>query len=543
MHAPNPAALTLPDVLTELDLLPPLPDASLLLSQPSGSAAQFDFNQSRIGRDEDITLQGMSQLDPYSSIEQGRADDAELQLEDDEDLILDLGDDPGPADEDTSMHIGRHEAQTRPVEDDLISEMSKIHDDNMLELDLGDDNATRNHEEDDFNLGGGDDFDMGVGDVFNMDTEVQGDRAASVPPQTPGLERDSQSPLSSIRSSVERDLENHNQRNLDSTIFEPEEEEESQHLTHRAKKRKVLQPDADTVLHSKQIKQQQDDRSRILKPVSFLPRDPVILTLMHMQRSGGFVSSILGDGRGKGWAPELKGILSLEVVRRVGELKRKRDSGIEDVDEEAVTSPKSGKLPRLEIAKDEELGFGDTGVDLGGDVTIGAHSDMIDLPADDGFIRQDDDKGLAQKPQEDDDEENDLSPVPDNFDDTVAPLIHPADSGPVSVGTKHAVHLLRERFGSSATDSPAQLKKASILFQELLPEARTTKADATKMFFETLVLATKDAVKVEQQEGVLGGPIRIRGKRGLWGDWAEREAGGEIASQEVPVESAAGPSA
>ena len=43
------------------------------------------------------------------------------------------------------------------------------------------------------------------------------------------------------------------------------------------------------------------------------------------------------------------------------------------------------------------------------------------------------------------------------------------------------------------------------------------------------VLATKDAIKVEQPEGTLGGPIRVRGKRGLWGDWAEREAGGEIA--------------
>jgi len=52
------------------------------------------------------------------------------------------------------------------------------------------------------------------------------------------------------------------------------------------------------------------------------------------------------------------------------------------------------------------------------------------------------------------------------------------------------------------------------------------------MFFECLVLATKDAIKVEQAEGTLGGPIRVRGKRGLWGDWAEREAGGEMASQQ-----------
>ena len=51
------------------------------------------------------------------------------------------------------------------------------------------------------------------------------------------------------------------------------------------------------------------------------------------------------------------------------------------------------------------------------------------------------------------------------------------------------------------------------------------------MFFELLVLGTKDAVKVEQEGGELGLPIRVRGKRGLWGDWAAREAGGEIAGQ------------
>jgi cohesin complex subunit SCC1 len=104
----------------------------------------------------------------------------------------------------------------------------------------------------------------------------------------------------------------------------------------------------------------------------------------------------------------------------------------------------------------------------------------------------------------------------------------------VSLGTKHAVHLLRDRFGAEAADSPDKRKKASVLFQDLLPEATTSKADATKMFFEVLVLATKDAVKVEQQEGLLGGPIRVRGKRGLWGAWAEREAGGEIEEEVAP---------
>ena len=56
--------------------------------------------------------------------------------------------------------------------------------------------------------------------------------------------------------------------------------------------------------------------------------------------------------------------------------------------------------------------------------------------------------------------------------------------------------------------------------------------DATKMFFEVLVLATKDAIKVEQPQSDLGGAIRLRARRGLWGSWAEEKAGGEIATQQ-----------
>jgi cohesin complex subunit SCC1 len=71
----------------------------------------------------------------------------------------------------------------------------------------------------------------------------------------------------------------------------------------------------------------------------------------------------------------------------------------------------------------------------------------------------------------------------------------------------------------------------------MLPEATTSKADATKMFFEILVLATKDAIKVEQPVDELGGPLRIRSKRGLWGSWAETGASGELASQSAPAAS------
>ncbi|KAI9843825.1 MAG: sister chromatid cohesion protein 1 [Sclerophora amabilis] len=543
INASNSAALTLPDAITELDLLPPIPDASLLLTNPS-AAPDLDLDRERPGRNEDITLMDWGSPRLQSSIEVGRNFEEGAQLEDDV-LDLDIGDDPmdGIGDE-TSVHMGREAPAARGVEDDIIS--GGFLEGGDLDTTLNEDAARKdglasplqNLADEPLNFVGDDDMDFDVGRDVSLHIEDQPAAAAPVAAPTPGrLERESQSPLSSIRSSEERNLEQDYRRNLDSTIFEPdhEEEEESLHQPQRAKRRKILQPDSDTVLHNQELKEQQLDRSKILKPASFLPRDPMLLTLMSMQRNGGFVSSILGEGRGKGWAPELRGILSLEVVRKSGELKRKRDQGIVDTDGEHGSAANGGKQPRLELeGLDEDLELPAGGPVLEPDTTIGGDGEIIDLPADDGMRPPSDDGPLRQNEGQldfEEDGEAGNSPAQENFDETLAPLVHPADSGPVSLGTKHAVHLLRDRFGSSpASGTPSQQKKAgTVVFQDLLPEATTSKADATKMFFEVLVLATKDAVKVEQADGALGGPIRVRGKRGLWGSWAETEAGGEIA--------------
>jgi len=128
----------------------------------------------------------------------------------------------------------------------------------------------------------------------------------------------------------------------------------------------------------------------------------------------------------------------------------------------------------------------------------------------------------------------------DTFDDTTMPLVHPADSGPISLGTQHAVHLLRERLGDAGGSQPSSPAKKSVLLQNLVPEGRTSREDATKMFFEVLVLATKDAIKVDQGDQAIGLPLRIRAKRGLWGSWAESSPGDDpaamTASQQVEVQ-------
>ena len=527
IHMPSRDALMLPDVLTEGDNLemPPLPDASFLLSQMDDDS---HFNRKRRAGSRDINLQedipGSQFLQSSIENRNGFDDDDVLAMDpDDIDLGLDFGEDLDDtmmnSKNNRSVEIGRDAPTGRPIEDDLLSEQdipipSKFNlpedRDVSASLDFGGDDAVRMVDDD------------GDIDMFNIGDDV------SALPAGPTIDRAriATSPLSDIDDDVAQEVEAEHLRNFNSTVYEPEDETEQsvfRNPAQRARKQKLLQADSQTTLSNNQIKEQQANRDKITQAPSFLPRNPELLALLEMQRNGGFVSNIMGEGRSSGWAPELRGMLSLAAVKKTGELKRKRDSGIADMDSDAEEGPR--KSPRLELGDGEEeshLLLGNAGLEQD-ETAVAADGTILDMAGDDGFMMN----------QEDEERNPSIvnSPGP-NFDETTAPLVHPAESGPVSLGTKHAVHLLRDRFGAEAADSPEKRKKASVLFQDLLPEATTSKADATKMFFEILVLATKDAVKIEQQEAHLGGPIRVRGKRGLWGAWAEREAGGEIEEEE-----------
>lgn len=548
--------LMMPDAVAEGDdlenlAMPPMPDASFFLAQLEDE--NVSLNRKNRAGSRDINLQedyGSSQFLQNSIDPKNREE--ELGLDEEMDLDLDLGDDIIETGRggDRSMEMGRDAPADRPVEDDIFSEIGINVPANDKDTILGDDrsesgrasmandDAALHIVDEDGDIGmGGDDFQFGIGDAPNvsmLDAPAPDPRA-----------RISESPLSNIDENRVAEIDAEVPQNQESLNFEPEEEEETETIVLqpaiRARHRKAIPTDNETQISHQVIKNQQNDRSKILQPQTFLPRDPNLLALMEMQRNGSFVSSVLGSARDMAWAPELRGMLSLDAVRRTGELKRKRDSGVADMSGDEHIN----KTPRLEIAEEEDDVFA-----AGGDALL--EGDETVVPQDSTIRSLAGSEGLAPLPLEDE-EQPQIQPdeedegfgagSPDvNFDDATAPLVHPADSGPVSLGTKHAVHLLRDRFGPEAADSPNKRKQASVLFQDLLPEATTSKADATKMFFEVLVLATKDAVKVEQKEGELGAAIRVRGKRGLWGDWAEREAGGEIEvhSQEMagsnPVE-------
>ncbi len=546
-------ALLLPDVLTEGDNLemPPLPDASFLFSQLEDEDTLNTPRKRRAGS-RDINLEETLNQSQYLQATPNKGfNDEDIVLEDDLGLELDFGEDL-----DMSVEVGRDAPAARELGDDIgdtnLDIFGKKNDDTTLlgrndrrgsvqVSVLGDDDGFR------LNLDEDGDIAMGLGDdtlTFpHEDTTLLGNNNNAV---NPTRQRISESPLSDIDPELTARMDDFSLLAADQSAFNPGEELNEESVfrapAQRARKLKLLKPDGETMISSSVIKAQQQDRSKILQKESFLPRNPITFALQEMSRSGGFVDEVLNDARSFTWAPELRGLLSLDAI--VSANKRKRDSGVSDLgtDQEDAHHNKS---PRLQL----DLNFGEH-TDEYGNVTVTeafgrnaidevpADGTIIELPAHEeaeGFQLQfDEDDTNVSRPEsrgrsvEVEGEMGGEGDVTNGFDTTTAPLVHPADSGPVSLGTKHAVHMLRERFGTEAEHDNQARKKASVIFQDLLPEERTSKADATKMFFEILVLATKDAVKVEQKDKEIGSSIRVRGKRGLWGAWAEREAGGEL---------------
>ncbi|OTB02314.1 hypothetical protein M426DRAFT_322740 [Hypoxylon sp. CI-4A] len=519
LNMPNREALMLPDQITpadNLNILPP-PDANWLLSQMEDvNASQVSSGTRGRGRpsNRDINLQEDFNNSQFLQDDNMDQDEVALAPMDDLELDLDFGMDIDERPRmDKSIEMGRDAPAARSVEDDMFSELdiappAKGADrEPSLNLDFGDDTVRIADGDGDIQMD--DDFQFNIGEQ-SVVPEMGG---------ALGLERAriSESPLSDIDENVARDVEEWTRLN-NTSIYEPgQEPEEPEPLPQKkSKKRKVFGLDSSTQLTSAHIKEQQQNHENILKEPSYISRDPYFLALVELKNSGSFVSNVLGDSRSKAWAPELRGLLSLDSIRPINDLKRKRDSGVADVGEEEEQG--TSKSPRLELGEEDD-GLAIPEPELG-ERSVAPDGTILEIPADEDIIHHDDDD---HQPREG-------SPMP-AFDETTAPIVHPADSGPVSLGTKHAVHVLRDLFGEeAATDEEKRMK--SVVFQDLLPEERTSKADATKMFFECLVLATKDAIKVEQKDGELGGAIRVRGKRGLWGAWAETEAGGEIANQE-----------
>lgn len=386
------AQLTLPDVITELDLL--LPDPTLDLADIG--ELPFD-SDAHLARRQGITLAEDSSQFLQESIEMevGRRGPEErdvgfgLQLDD---LDLDVGEEaetPRPPRAATvargesealevTPEIGRRELPARDFRDDLLSEAMEVEYEAEAkgeELDIG----LAPPEEDlglelEAEVGFAGEIGLGEGDLTILEAPSEVGRASPLAPllveppefvheapsilDIPPFARDSESPLSSARSSVVRDLEADLQQlgrfvdvsYIEEALREPSEEPE-EILVHRRQVRgRRVMVDSVTEIRAKQIKAQQEDRSKILIEPNFLPRDPGLLALLSLQKTRGFVQNVFYP---KNIAPELASFLSPEFVRRMAELKRKREGEGEEALERAE-GLLPAKHPRLEIEEGEE---------------------------------------------------------------------------------------------------------------------------------------------------------------------------------------------
>lgn len=271
--AANPNALTLPDTITEQDLFAQFADPADLLGDVAGFGGNF------------LDMEA-SQLLPETQITPSARRDKPMAGLEEEDLF--------GFDNELSIELGRR--AVTPLADAP----------SMLQDDLFDFGDTTINQE------GAAQLDVPMLDAD--DTVIPMDDAARLasPAQAGAPEQDT---------------------SYNNNIVDETDEVEVQ-AAQRVKRRKVLRQDVETELRNSQIKQQQQDRSAVTRAPTFLPQDPFLLQLIEAQRSGVFVSSILGEGQMLGMAPELRGVLSIEIIRKAGEKKRKRDSGIADMESE-----------------------------------------------------------------------------------------------------------------------------------------------------------------------------------------------------------------
>ncbi|KEY74905.1 hypothetical protein S7711_01263 [Stachybotrys chartarum IBT 7711] len=438
---PEREALVLPNEFMPYDgfELPPPPDVNWLLSEIE------EVEISPIDRKRRASLRDIYLPEDLSPSRYPLLYEEELEPMEGLELELDFG-----------IELGREAPAPGPIEQEMTSELE----------------AMPPEKE---GAEGGPSVELGLGEISMGGEEFE------FHPADISRARVTESPLSELSETLAQKLEAEYTALRQAEVHEPEEERPLvRRPEQRAKKPKILIPDQEVTLSRDQIREQQANRDNITKPTAFLPRDPLLAALITMQKGDGFVSFAMKEGRSTAWAPEIRGMLSLDAVQASRELKRRRSIEAPDVEPGYRVS----KSPRLELGEEPDFSLGAEAL---GEETVAGEETMLEIPA---------------------------------FEEITAPLALPTRRPPISIATEHAVYILRDQFGPEAATTP-------VVFQDLLPEHQATKAEASKMFFECLVLANKDMIRVEQGPG-LGDDIRMWAKEGLWETSAERDTGGQM---------------
>ena len=449
--------LTLPDTLTELDLL--LPPDPTILSQASGrdttllsNAYDLSIEYPRGLREED---------DPLSQF-QGEDEVLDFALDDARSFSVERGRD--------AMSVGL---------DDEFGSIKGFNDD----LDLGGDKPAAFGDEDD-GLGGGGgggfgdgDLDFGFGDdlpiaPIDMDTTT-----------THG---------SSCQHCVRLILE------FADTLLRPQDPTEEQPIqtpiiAKLIRQRKLLTADSEIEISKKEYSNHLKDTSSIIKKQRFLPRHASILTLLEARVQGRLADSIFFPS---GIHPDLRAMFNPEYLRRFGRESTKRKRA-----DEVTGTPKKARIENPGIL--EEQGFGDGGFggdDYGFGEGFGEFGFGEEIP---GTTTVAENRRRTASPSlidedllRDNDGEEEEEEAPTSI------------TGSMSHSTVVAAQLLQKELSPGTTTTLDQLTKTSV------PGAGVRREDAVKMFFECLVLASRDVIRVQQSTGF--GEIKVQGKDALF---------------------------
>ncbi|KAK7203345.1 Rec8 like protein-domain-containing protein [Myxozyma melibiosi] len=471
--AANPQQLTLPNTITDLDLLNPDPSAILGLNaadpfaEPSGATAAASGAHTLAA--EEITLPELQ-----DSIEYARGNNIEDELENmgDDDLVLDTGE-----------YLETSEGQ---------NQLPEINDDNAMDEDIPLDMSIEIGRDNEVNPDQLEDYALELGDEPLLPPEEE--------PEMADVDR---APRLEDMDMSEMEMPSMRQ---DDDLLVADADQERAPTQKRAPRQHRVKIDTATELRGAYIKDMQENRTGILKTYPTLPYSRDTVTLIESYESQGvfdliFKPTFMNEALSKILEPEL-----------LPNTPRKRKSSNDGEDAEEDQSPKRAHMEENRIVVEEE--------DMYAYEDVPVIDSRFDLPQDD-----------IELPREDDGLELDLAD-PFSSGDINAEGTEAVDAAAeeeeempstqavngISRNTKEAVAVLVSELSN----------QDKVDFQSLTVDKPRSKA--VKLFFETLVLATKDAIEVEQKNPY--GLIDISAKDALFGnDWID--ANTEVAPSQV----------
>ncbi|KAK9235878.1 Rec8 like protein-domain-containing protein [Lipomyces kononenkoae] len=477
--AANPQQLTLPNAITELDLLLPDPSItlgfSLNLDVPATQATVIGAHTSNV---KDITLPELQ-----DSIELARGTDMDDELANigDDELILDTGE---FLDGETSAGVpmaGDEERHMAPIDEYVPDESieigrqaegnySEIIEDYGVEISRPD-AATPKPAED--NAEGGQSMQL-LDDMELL--------------EMPSLRQEEDETLTPMR---DVDLNRAIRRSAEPDANEPTKKT-------RAPTKRKLKIDTVTELKSAFIKDMQNNRTGIIKNYAVLPFNRESVTMFKAYETTGVFDIIFKPAY---MHRSLSKIVSPEFLQEVNSRKRKASAEIPEGEDDDLVAKKM-LMDKLELIIDEdnEVIMHDDEERYQGPIDEYAGPEdqpaLLDLEFEGPFLTKDIEANEVVTSE-------DADLVEDGLEGEVQPTQVVND---ISRHTKETVVILQQEL--SRTDT--------IDFQSLT--GNVTRQQAVKLFFETLVLATKDAVEVDQKTPF--GDIEIKAKDALFhNDW------------------------